>query len=253
MFITSSRWNALRLAAGVFAGLFLTVGLTPRLRSAAAPYNQTFDTLGSGLPAGWTVYTGATATGLGTAATVNTATTVSWLPPPPVCQSGSGGQQRRAVHRHRGQSPSSPPRPIVRWRSARPVAVGDPGASFNFNFSTVGRQVSSISFLAQMLSVQTRCTGVDRAIRHRRRARHLDDTHERSPIRAYSARPPSILSGFAPPSTTRPTLGCASWRGPPPRARAAAIPLVSTISHRDDDRKRPHAAFHRTAGRLPRR
>ncbi len=158
MFITSSRWNALRLAAGVFAGLFLTVGLTAQVALSSSPYNQTFDTLGSGLPAGWTVYTGATATGLGTPATVNTATTVSWA--------ATTGQFVNLASADNNGAPFTGAEAIAVQSAAtdRALAIrqtgafGDPGASFNFNFSTVGRQVTSISFLAQMLSVQTRST-----------------------------------------------------------------------------------------------
>jgi trimeric autotransporter adhesin len=43
----------------------------------SSPYSQNFNGIGSGLPTGWTVRTGASATALGTAATLTT-TATSW-------------------------------------------------------------------------------------------------------------------------------------------------------------------------------
>ncbi|HET7535605.1 MAG TPA: immunoglobulin domain-containing protein, partial [Candidatus Didemnitutus sp.] len=116
-------------------------------------YTQTFDSLGSGLPLGWSVYTGATATALGTsvspAGTAATwgGTTGQWEN----CASATGmvGNESTAV-----QNAASNRALAIRQSGT----FGDPGASANFNFSTLGVQVTSITFSAQMLSVQTRST-----------------------------------------------------------------------------------------------
>jgi predicted extracellular nuclease len=114
---------------------------------------QTFDDLGAGLPPGWSVYTGATATGLGNVATPNLAVT-SW--------GSSTGQWANfaAANGFTGtEAVATQSAATHRALGIRQTGTfGDPGASANFYFSTLGQQVTSISFSAEMLSVQTRST-----------------------------------------------------------------------------------------------
>lgn len=120
-------------------------------------YTQNFDSIGGGLPTGWSVTTGATATSLGTAATLNTAA-VSW--------STSTGQFANFAAADNNGSAFIGTESVTVQAAATDRALGlrqtgafgDPGAAINFNFSTIGQQVTAISFSAQMLSVQTRST-----------------------------------------------------------------------------------------------
>ncbi|HEY4301292.1 MAG TPA: immunoglobulin domain-containing protein, partial [Candidatus Didemnitutus sp.] len=124
---------------------------------ASGSYVQNFDSIGSGLPAGWTVTTGATASSLGSAVALNT-TATSWAT--------STGQFANFAAADNDGAPFTGTEAVATQSAAtdralglrQTGAVGDPGAAINFNFSTVGQQVTSISFLAQMLSVQTRST-----------------------------------------------------------------------------------------------
>src|SRR5215207_7655421 len=57
------------------AGILLLLGGLPadaQLSLSGTSYTESFDTLGSGIPTGWTVRTGATSSGLGTATTLGT-------------------------------------------------------------------------------------------------------------------------------------------------------------------------------------
>ncbi|HVT73916.1 MAG TPA: ExeM/NucH family extracellular endonuclease [Lacunisphaera sp.] len=156
MFLASLRSNAWRLAGALLAASLPTVSALAQptqVSLGSGTYVQTFDGLAGGLPAGWAAYTGASATALGTAATVNLAAT-SWA-------NTTGQWQNSASATGLNSSDSA----TVQAASAnRALAVrqagsfGDPGASANFYFSTIGQQITSISFKAQMLSVQTRST-----------------------------------------------------------------------------------------------
>jgi autotransporter-associated beta strand protein len=127
--------------------------------SISAPGSvETFNSLASGLPTGWTVRTGASASNLGTIVTpVLTAT--EW---------GSTSFNFRNVASH-GSSLASTASPTdqaaatdralgVRQTGASGGAGGDPGAAFVYQFSTLGQTPQELSVDLQMLSVQTRST-----------------------------------------------------------------------------------------------
>ncbi len=156
MFLDSLRTNAWRLAGAVLAAslsTFSALAQPTQVALGSGTYVQTFDALAGGLPNGWAAYTGATATALGTAATVNL-TAVSW-------SSTTGQWQNSASATGLNSSDSTAVQAASTNRALairQTGGVGDPGASANFYFSTIGQQITAISFKAQMLSVQARST-----------------------------------------------------------------------------------------------
>jgi len=146
-----------RLFVALFSLLFASISALAQVALGSGTYIQTFDSLGTvsptpPLPAGWAVFTGATATSLGTAVSVAT-TPATWA--------GSTGQWENCASAAAGSAASTAVQnaAVDRALSIRQsAAFGDPGAAAGFNFSTIGQTVSSISFSAQMLSVQTRST-----------------------------------------------------------------------------------------------
>ncbi|QUV99272.1 nuclease [Chloracidobacterium sp. MS 40/45] len=119
------------------------------------PYVETFDGIGSGLPSGWTVNTGATATSLGTPASFST-TPIDWA-------NTSGAFKNFASANNAGFNASTP---AATQNSAPDRALGirqtgtfgDPGAAFTYQRDTTGETIDTVSFDAQMLSVQPRST-----------------------------------------------------------------------------------------------
>lgn len=122
--------------------------------SRADTYTQNFDSLGSGLPNGWSVSSTATATSIGTQGatfTQTAGTTTSW--------SDSSGAFKNVASASVGVGASTATQTAASDRAlgVRPTAAfGDPGVAFTFNFSTLGVTVSSVSLDLDMLSVQTR-------------------------------------------------------------------------------------------------
>ncbi len=157
MFLASLRSSAARFAAVTLAGLLLAVSASAQVALGTGTYTQNFDTLASGLPTGWSIYTAAGATALGTPATLNVT--------PPTWASTTGQWANMAAADNNGTPFVGTETNTVQNASTdRALAIrqtgsfGDPGASANFYFSTAGQQVTAISFKAQMLSVQTRST-----------------------------------------------------------------------------------------------
>ena len=114
-------------------------------------YTQDFSTLGSGLPAGWSVEKDASATSVGTPGAAFTSTATSWSDP--------SGAFKNVASSAAGSAASTATQAAAADRAlgVRPIATfGDPGTAFTFNFSTSGVTVSSLSFDLQMLSVQGR-------------------------------------------------------------------------------------------------
>jgi autotransporter-associated beta strand protein len=116
-------------------------------------YTQNFDSIGSGLPADWTVRTGATTTALGTARTLTTAAT-SW--------GDSGGSFKNLAAAGSFLSNASNANQAAATDRALGVrqtgSFGDPGASFNFHFNASAVTFSSLSLDLMMLNVQPRST-----------------------------------------------------------------------------------------------
>jgi hypothetical protein len=116
-------------------------------------YTQDFNSIGSGLPTGWDVRTGATASALGNTASFTTNAT-SWGETSGAFKNYAASTGLTETATSSDQSGSTNRALGIRQTGA----FGDPGASFNFHFSTLGVQVTSISLDLMMLSVQTRLT-----------------------------------------------------------------------------------------------
>jgi autotransporter-associated beta strand protein len=122
-------------------------------------YAQNFDGIATGLPAGWSVRTLATATGLGGIATFNTAA-VEW-------GVVSGGFRNSAAAAAATNLPVLPDAAAQAASANRALAVRqvgtaganlDPGAAFAFTFNTTGKTLTQLSLSLQMLNVQPRST-----------------------------------------------------------------------------------------------
>src|SRR4051812_13016530 len=77
MLISSFR-SGLRIIAGIVGSILLVGPLAAQVALGTGTYTQNFDSLAGGLPVGWSVRTAATATALGTPATLNVGATTSW-------------------------------------------------------------------------------------------------------------------------------------------------------------------------------
>ena len=116
-------------------------------------YSQNFNDLGTGLPTDWTTRTGANASGLGTSQAFSTAE-IAWsdtgaafknfASATGLSSGASTAQQNDSTDRALGIRPSG--------------SFGEPGASFQYVFTTTGETIDSISFDLMMLSVQGRST-----------------------------------------------------------------------------------------------
>jgi hypothetical protein len=111
-----------------------------------SPYVETFDGLASGLPAGFGIYTGATASSLGTAATLTTAAT-AW--------NNSTGAFKNFASADIGSTATSAAQASATDRALgvrQTGTVGDPGASFVFKVAnTTGRTDFALMFSLQSL------------------------------------------------------------------------------------------------------
>lgn len=144
---TSSLAFAALLSCGLLSSAFAQFTLT------GTAYVQNFNSLSSGLPSGWQVATGATASSLGTTASfTNTAT--SW--------SDTGGSFKNfaaSTSLAAGATAATQSASADRALGIRQTGTfGDPGAAIQFNFNSTGLALSSFSVDLMMLSVQPRST-----------------------------------------------------------------------------------------------
>jgi hypothetical protein len=99
------------------------------------PYVETFDGIGSGLPSGWTVNTGATASSLGTPVSFSTAS-IPW-------GNTSGAFKNFASANNAGFNASTPDAtqnsaPDRALGIRQTGSFGDPGAAFTYQRNTTG-------------------------------------------------------------------------------------------------------------------
>ncbi|HYC70709.1 MAG TPA: ExeM/NucH family extracellular endonuclease [Opitutaceae bacterium] len=154
MFLAPARAQALRLTAALLVGAALASSTLGQVPLVAGINAQNFDGIAAGLPAGWTVRTGANATALGNPATFNPAA-IAWSDTAGGWKNFAAGDSGLASTATAAQQAAATDRAVgVRQTGS----FGEPGAALAFNFSTTGLQVTSISFSAQMLSVQPRST-----------------------------------------------------------------------------------------------
>ncbi len=136
----------------LFSALALgSLSLQAQLTLGSSPYTQDFDAIGSGLPAGWTVRTGATAAALGTSQTLVTSTSNGWT---------STTAQFRNAASSEAPSASGDLTAVQATRTDRVPSVrqsgtfGDPGAAFVLEIAnTVGLSAFDLSFKLQSLDV----------------------------------------------------------------------------------------------------
>lgn len=149
-----------RFSPGLLVCLIMVAASPARAQTTitASGYSQDFDSLGAGLPANWTVRTGATGSSLGTdvsgasfamAATSWATTTGNFRNVASALNSGAGstdstGTQGGYTNRALG----------VR----QTASFGDSGAAFTFNLSTTGVALTGLQFSAQILSSQANST-----------------------------------------------------------------------------------------------
>jgi autotransporter-associated beta strand protein len=114
-------------------------------------YTENFNSVGGGLPTGWTVRTGASASALGTTSTLNTNATdwssatgqfANYAATTGLTAAATSGQQSGSTNRALG----------VRTTGS----FGDPGASFVYSFNTTGQTVDSISLDLMQLATNAR-------------------------------------------------------------------------------------------------
>lgn len=149
---TATRWSRLVTP-------WLVLGATSvcpaQVVLSGSSYFQNFDSLGSGLPDGWTVRTGASVNSTGSAWSVRPRDETSWA---------TNTEEFRDV----GSAQSLPSGTSVdAQRGSTNHALGvrqggsfatDPGASFQFSFDASAVSINSLSIELQMLDVETRST-----------------------------------------------------------------------------------------------
>ena len=121
-------------------------------------YTQNFDGIGSGLPTGWDVRTGASATALGTkqSVTVTPGATTDWANTTGAFKNVASSDGLTSTAVSNTQSAATDRALGLRATGA----FGDSGAAFNFNFDATSASFSgastALSLSLQMLSVQAR-------------------------------------------------------------------------------------------------
>ncbi|MGY6561642.1 MAG: beta strand repeat-containing protein, partial [Luteibaculaceae bacterium] len=119
-----------------------------------SPYTQNFNSIGSGLPTGWTVRTGATNSEIGNTATLTT-TATNWNNTTGNFRNVASSNNLISSASATDQSNSTDRALGVRQTNG----FGDPGAAFEFNIeNTLGKINFSLSLKHQMLDVQPRST-----------------------------------------------------------------------------------------------
>ena len=116
-------------------------------------YSQNFNDIGTGLPTDWTVRTGADSSSLGTSAAFST-TEASWSSTASGFKNYASATGLTSTSDATAQNASADRALGLRQSSS----FGDPGASFNYAFSTTGEVLDSISLDLMILDVEARFT-----------------------------------------------------------------------------------------------
>ncbi|MCX8489617.1 MAG: CotH kinase family protein, partial [Cyclobacteriaceae bacterium] len=121
--------------------------LSPQVTLGTSPYSQDFNSLGTGLPTGWSVRTGASASALGATATLVTANT-SWISPTGNFRNVAAASGLTAASTTTDQNNSVNRALAIRQTSN----FGDPGAAFVLQLAnTTGLTNFQLSFKLQSL------------------------------------------------------------------------------------------------------
>ncbi|MCP5556343.1 MAG: immunoglobulin domain-containing protein [Verrucomicrobiaceae bacterium] len=147
------RQSLLPLLATLLAPLACVQQSLATLALSGNSYTQTFDNIGTALPSDWSVYTLANATAIGTAAAFTTSAT-QWNTSSGTFRNSASATGATSTDDATAQSGYTNRALSVRQTGS----FGDPGASFNLNFSTIGYTLTGLSVDLQMLSVQARST-----------------------------------------------------------------------------------------------
>ncbi|MCW5550487.1 MAG: PEP-CTERM sorting domain-containing protein, partial [Opitutaceae bacterium] len=143
-----SAMKALRPTLAIIAA-FTALTATAQVVLTGTAYTQDFNAIGSGLPDGWDVRTGATSASLGTTASFTSSAT-SWGTSTGSFRNAASTSGLNSSSSATDQSNSGDRALAVR----QTAAFGDPGAAFVFNFNSTGFNLTSLSLDALMLSVQ---------------------------------------------------------------------------------------------------
>jgi len=136
------------------SGTILVVGAQAQVVLTGTEYTQDFSSLGSGLPTGWQVYTGATSNSLGSTASFTT-TATSWGDTAGRFKNFASSDGLSSASSTGAQSDSTLRSLGIRQSGS----FGDPGAAFVVEIEdTTGFQNFNMSFQAQMLFVHDRST-----------------------------------------------------------------------------------------------
>ncbi len=139
--IIASLLSVVSLAAAHAAVIPIAVGTS----------SENFNSIANGLPAGWSVYTAGSSSTLGNIATFKTEVTTGWGAKSPEFRNSASptgltsGASASTQQNHPDRAPGL----------SIGGSVGNPGGSFNFNFSTLGVSITSISFDALQLRIGT--------------------------------------------------------------------------------------------------
>ncbi len=131
----------------VFSFLFLQIQVSAQVPLTSSPYFQDFNSIGSGLPTGWSVRTGASTSALGTIATLVT-TNTAWNTTTGNFRNVAAASGLTATSTTTDQNNS-----VNRALAVRQTgSLGDPGAAFVFQLAnTTGLSNFQLSFKLQSL------------------------------------------------------------------------------------------------------
>lgn len=146
----------MKKVALLFAAFAVTGSAMAQINLSGTSYNQNFDNIGSGLPIGWDVQTGASATAAGTSATFNGANLVAWSNVSGAFKNFASADGLSASSTSADQSASTDRALGIR----QTTSVGDPGAAFVFRIAnTNGLSNFQATFKLQSLdAASTRTT-----------------------------------------------------------------------------------------------
>jgi fibronectin-binding autotransporter adhesin len=146
--VSMSGGNAFGESGGTIANSFVIVA-----SQTSVFYSQNFNSIGSGLPADWTVRIGATESSVGTVGSLTT-THVNWA-----TSTGQFANYASATGLTSTSGTAAQAASTDRALGVRPTnTFGDPGAAFNYAFSTTDQTIESVSIDLMMLDVQARST-----------------------------------------------------------------------------------------------
>ena len=139
--------SSIRKQMLLFLLLFVTGSAFGQVTLTGSSYTQDFDAIGTALPTGWTVRTGATASALGSTATLNTAKT-AWSDTAGTFKNFASADALTSTSNATAQSNSTDRALGVRQSGS----FGDPGAAFVLQLAnTTARTSFSLSFKLQSL------------------------------------------------------------------------------------------------------